>query len=371
MQENGSTRPGVEAARGLRIYYLSSWAEGAAGYFWWGSHMIDRKYKVNTPGLRADYSSNSMKVGDLGGDRTMGLLSIENVPEISGLEYKECTRWIDQLGVGWKDHLPVSYIIMPHTTEFYNTMLKFITPFVLAKQAHFDVKLLWEDQEIPGDASAVIIPGFQLSPEGKKNVEKYLTDGGNVYQSYYNDIASGIQISDKPSVFADSLTLYTSGIDGNNAIRIKKIEIRDISYDSKVKMINTISNSEIENGFNKIFLKTRIGKGTYYYLSVNIEESLAKSRNPWLNDDSYIFYEVLKPKTDFQIDNKFIEFYHKKRGKEELLVLINHENTPQSITIKSNRSVKMKDAISSNDFGKGVDFNFQLKPAEAIFLKVN
>lgn len=365
MQENGTTRPGVEAAKGLRVFFMSSWAEGAAGYFWWGSHMVDPEYLIHTPGLRAEYSVDKMKVGELSGDKTMGILSTENTPEVSGLEYKKCAEWIDQLGVGWVDLLPVCYILVPHTTEFHETMLKFITPFTLAKQAHFDVKLLWEDQEVPKDASAVFIAGFQLSSTGKINMDKYLNTGGKVYQSYYNSLSSNIKIFDKPVNFNDSLVLSNLDLIGNS-IRVTKSEFRNIKFDDS--RVFALEKTVDQN--KSIFVKTNIGKGTYYYLALNIEESLQKLRNPWSNEDSYLFYKALKPETSFKINNKYIEFYQKKRGNEELLVLINHENSEQNFTLDSKNNVRLANAINHENFGEGSTFSFQLKPAEVLLIKV-
>jgi hypothetical protein len=371
MQENGTARPGTDAARGLRIYYFSNWAEGAMGYFWWGSHMVNRTFKLNTTGLRKEFSGNGMKNGELGADKNMGLLSVDNTPVATGSEYKECTKWIDQLGVGWKDMLPVCYILVPHTTEFYNTMLKFITPFVLAKQAHFDVKILWEDKQIPQDASAVVIACFQLSPEGKENITKYLKKGGIVYQSNYNDLSSDISVSDKPAVLVDSLKLDTPELKGSNNknfLRVNKVEVRNLSSnESKVTPLGTsINQSDPKN----VFVKTRVGKGTYYFVAANIEESLGKSKNPWLNDDSWMFYQALRPATDFRIDNKYVEIYYKKRNKEEILVLLNHENSAQNLSLHSAKEVSLSDVIKDKELAKATDFSFQLQPAEVLILKI-
>ncbi len=376
LQENGSARPGTNAARGLRVYYISSWAEGDAGYFWWGSHMVDRAYKINTPGLRPEYSLNNMKSGELGADKRMGLLSTENLPEETGKAYQECTGWIDQLGEGWKDLLPVCYIIVPYTTEFHNTMLRYITPFVLAKQAHFDVKILWENREVPADAAAVVIAGFRLSPEGEKMIGRYLKKGGKVYQSWYNDLAENIKFSDRPDIYMDSLVLNLSEAAKetlvNLSVRMIKDSIRSISFNNpKVVSLNQPLNlNDDKDGYKNVFVKTRVGKGTYYYLGANIEESLGKLRNPWAADDSWLFYEAFRPNTEFQVDNKYVEFFHKKRGSEEILVFINHENSPQTVPVHSVKPVKLEDAFDSQDYGTNSDFTFQLEPAGVLFLKV-
>ncbi len=375
LQENGTTRPGKEAAKTLRIYYISSWAEGAAGYFWWGSHMIEPAYIVHSPGLRVEYSIDAMKEGNLRGDKTMGLLSVENIPETSGLEYKKCTEWVGKLDVGWKDKLPVCYIIVPHTTEFYNTMLKFITPFTLAKQAHFDVKLLWEDQKVPDDASAVFISGFQLSSMGKINIGKYLNSGGKVFQSFYNDLSTNIEISDQ-TVIAGSLTLSLNG-DKNeksqlNSLKVQNVTIREITVDGlRVSAINNpVKLPGHQKEIKNLFVKSKAGKGAFYYLAMNPEESLGNVNNPWSDDDSYLFYEELKPETEFDIDNRLVEFYHKVRGKEEILVLINHENSSQNVSLLCKNKVAIENAVENNSYGKNDKFHFKMDPAGVLILRV-
>ncbi len=370
VQEN-STR----SAEGLQIYYVSSWAEGAAGYFWWGSHFVDPKYKIVTTALRKEFSNANSE--ELRGDKTMGLLTTENIPNDRGIAYKECTEWVDHLGVGWVDQLPVCYIIIPHTTAFFDMMRRYVTPFTLAKQAHFDVKICWEDQKIPADASCIVIPGFQLSAEGKKTVSDYLERGGNVYQSYYNDVTPNIVPTKLPDRMIDSLSLFlphpTGETFGRNIVKINKAVIRDVNIDtSKVKVLNSVIQGTLSNDKSGlVYMMTKVGKGSYYYLAANVEETLWEKPNPWAVDDSYLFYAAMKPQTSFQIDNKYVEFYDKKRGDEELLVLINHENSNQIVILNSKDEVTVEDAITHKSLGKQTAFCLKMKPAEILFLKIS
>ena len=97
---------------------------------------------------------------------------------------------------------------------------------------------------------------------------------------------------------------------------------------------------------------------------------MEKVRNPWAKDDSYLFYKALMPETNIQIDNKYVEFYHKQRGNEELLVLLNHEDSSQNLTVHSQIPIHLKNAIEQNDYGKGTGFSLTLEAAEVLFLKV-
>jgi hypothetical protein len=369
VQENSARGVGA-----LHVFYISSWAEGAAGYFWWGSHFIDPKYKIVSKAFRKDFSNQNAE--DLRGDKTMGLLTTENVPNDRGLAYKECTEWIDKLGVGWVDQLPVCYILIPHTTAFYDMMRRYVTPFTLAKQAHFDVKICWEDKTIPDDASCVVIPGFQLSGPGKKTLNDYLNKGGVVFQSYYSDLSPDIVPTGKPDIILDSLSVFVPqpGVETFylKAIQIKKAILRDVTINASnvTTLSSPVYGASSGNNVKDVFVRTKVGKGYYYYLRSNVEESLWEVFNPWAADDSYLFYTALRPSTKYMIDNRYVEFYHKKRGNEELLVLINHENSVQDVILSSKEPVNLENAISNNPVGTQTSFCFRLKPAEVLFFKV-
>jgi hypothetical protein len=55
--------PKEDLAKFLRLTLMSAWAQGAAGYFWWGSHNIDPSYPVPTSDIVLKYSKPSFSKG--------------------------------------------------------------------------------------------------------------------------------------------------------------------------------------------------------------------------------------------------------------------------------------------------------------------
>ena len=113
-----------------------------------------------------------------------------------------------------------------------------------------------------------------------------------------------------------------------------------------------------------------MGNGDFYYLACNLEESIWNKFNQWHTEDSYLFYAALKPEANFRIDNKYVEFYHKRRGNDELLVMLNHENSAQDVLLISKDKVSLEDAITGKPYEKHTSFCFHMKPAEILFLNV-
>lgn len=358
----------------LQINFISSWAEGAAGYFWWGSHNIPEDYIIVTPALRPEFSTNRMKKGLMIGDKGMGVLSEDNKITPFGKAYAESSKWIDKLGIGWDDKLPLCYIIVPHTTNFHEAMLQFITPFIIAKQAHFNVKISWEDKPIPTNADCVIIPGFSLSQLGKDNIGTYLTNGGSVYQSFYNDFATNIKLSDTV-VTLPKQVLYTNSREGDlfgrNSFTLYDVAYKKFSSDKTTKLANYTDLKISPSTFQEAYVKTSIGKGNYYFLSTNMEESVRNSFNPWDKDESYKVYAALKPESKIYMENKFIELFHKMRADQEILVLINHDDRFQDAIIYSNDDITLADYFTNNDKQNGTMINYRMKPYEVKVLKIN
>ena len=144
MQELGMSEswlPRKEVPKYLRLTYLSNWADGACGYFWWCSHDIPRDFKVTTSGLRPQFSVREMAGGNFHElEYELGLFNTKNEPKPSAFAYKQSTEIVQQLGVDWSDLLPICYVLVPETATGDDNMLELIQPYVLAKQAHMDVK---------------------------------------------------------------------------------------------------------------------------------------------------------------------------------------------------------------------------------------
>jgi hypothetical protein len=381
MQETGISNTWMNQrlrAKYLEMSYFSCWADGAAGFVWWCSHDIDSTFRVKPAKDGRPFLPNG-KFDPL--EYEMGLLDVNNNKYPAGQTFKQCVEFSTKLGLDWDDQMPVCYIVAPETASFNDYFRRIINAYVLAKQNHVDVRFLHQGSEVPADASFVIVPGFSIGTENRIYINKYLTNGGKVYQSFYNDFAPDIYVSTDISSNLEhpvQLTIQKHIADLNQlekfqlAGHIKRAEVSSYSwnYESLLTVCHECSNHSISQKGEISLYKTKIGKGIFYYTPLNVEESLCDTYSPWQDDESYKFYSVLKPTSDIEIDSKFIEFFHKKNDNKEMIILINHSYSFQPANLLSKQTIQLQNWKTGKAIGEGKDFNISLSPAEVMFLEV-
>ena len=371
VQEIGASEewlPGPDIPNFLNINMLSNWAEGAVGFLWWSSHDVDQNFKIPSDIFMLDRSHYTYKEGrfsDL--EYTLGLFDIGNHAKPAAVQFKHSAELVEKLGQGWIDLLPVCYILVPEKhDDFPETMLKLINPFTLAKQAHFDVKMCYENTSIPVDAAAVVIAGFKLSEAGKKSVGRYLTNGGTVYQSEIQDFANEqIQISDT-----------SQEIDNPDFLVMKRAG--GMTLEGKVKVNAKLNIQKITNAPEgqmllakpDVFTHALVGKGTYYFFSGNLENGLRRTYNPWDFDNSNLIYSVFRPADAIDISSKLVELFHKKKGDTEILVLVNHSNTKQETEIYSTKPISLQIQQSGRQVGEGFRIPISVEPLDVVILNL-
>jgi hypothetical protein len=381
MQETGETEYSItteDIVRYLRITYSSAWAEGAAGYFWWCSHDIRPDYRIGIDGLFLKYSNSGQDDRGLSlFEQKLGLLTVENREKPAGGEYRRLTGLFDRLGTGWKDARPVFYILTPDNDEYFNTMLELINPFTLLKQNHADVKFLRDGSPVPGDAAGLVIPCASVSEHGKPQIRRYLEGGGRVYQSFFNDFADSVRLTgverpvQSPRMWIDR---GSGRLSGDRFIPLRASKVREIRIGKGVTTI-----AKLCTGAEKVtdwdfgmpfYTRTKIGKGDYFFLPADMEKALTATYDPWKEDSSDLVYMALMPESEVEIDNKFVELYHKTRGSEEVIVLINHSEEFQDVLLRSRRSLTLADYATGQAAGGGTSVSFRMEPAAAMFLSV-
>jgi hypothetical protein len=142
------------------------------------------------------------------------------------------------------------------------------------------------------------------------------------------------------------------------------------NYETILKICPDCSNHSLNEKGEGVFFKTKVGKGNFYYTRLNLEESLCDTYNPWGNDESYKLYSVLKPEQDIDIDSKYVELYHKKNDKSEMIILLNHTDKVKETNIISKNVIRIKNMKNKVELGKGMEFSVKLNPAEVMFLEV-
>jgi hypothetical protein len=271
----------------------------------------------------------------------------------------------------------VVYVLVPGHDEYFRLMLELINPFTLLKQAHADVRFLRDGSPVPEGAAGVVIPCMGVSDSGKKHLRRYLEMGGTVYQSFYNDFADSVRFTGVegknqwPKVWfeqrmgmlsADRFAILPS-------CRIREIEIG--GGVEPVAVLCTGMEMAWEWDFGRpLFVHTRVGKGHFYYLAADLETALTDVYDPWTADQSVRIYQSLVPETDMDVDNKFVEWFHKARNGEELLVLINHSEAFQDVRIQSRRPVRLTGYLSGRPLGQGRSAAFRMEPGEVLFCRV-
>jgi hypothetical protein len=382
MQETGETEYSItpqDIVRYLRITYSSAWAEGAAGYFWWCSHDIRPDYQIGIDGLFLKYSLPGQDDRRLSRfEQKMGLLTVGNQEKPVAKEYRRLTELFDRLGLGWNDIRPVFYILTPDNDEYFNTMLELVNPFTLLKQNHADVKFLRDGSPVPGDAAGLVIPCAAVSERGKPMIRTYLENGGTVYQSFYNDFADSVRLTgvDKPAQSPRIWIAQGKGqLSGNRFILLRASTIREIRIGkgvAAIAMLCTGSEKVTDWDFGiPFYVRTKIGKGDYLFLPADMEKALTSTYNPWKEDTSDLIYKALMPESEIEVDNKFVEFYHKTRGDEEMLVLINHSEEFQDVILRSAKPLTLTDHETGQVVGSSrMSLSLRMEPAAAMFLDV-
>lgn len=364
----------------IRLNYLSTWADGAAGFIWWSSHNIDTAIQSKTRNLPTqpiNVTSPGLRFSEL--EYSLGLLTINNKPKEYAFTYGECIKTVNELGLTWTDDIPVCYIIIPGDVPFDAAMHKFITSYTLAKQTHFDVKLLYEGTPIPANASAVIIPGIKLTGNSKDVVQTYLLNGGKVYQSYENDFGTAIKTS--TDTLLNNLALRVNNpaglMESMQPMSIPgQISIRKTTLSQPARGLvslnsgNNGSNRRSGGGGNYVFAMQPIGKGTFYYLACNLEANLAKIYNPWPETNCELFYSALKSAAPIDIDNKYVEFYIKRNGNQSILLLLNHSEEYQDVTVKSFIPQTLINFETKEKIGTGKEITLKLRPAQVIIANI-
>jgi hypothetical protein len=392
VQENGFSEAWVgskdEIAKCLRISLMSAWAQGAAGYFWWGSHDNDINYRIPTNLITLKYSQPSLAQGIMNQlEYSEGLLDIDNQPKSYGLEYQHWNTVIEKLGLGWKNDLPVLYVLYPDDIEKGDEPARVqLTAFTLAKQTHMEVRLWPQWKPVPSDAAGVVIANFGLSEKGKSAIGQYLEKGGAVYQSWVNDFAGSMDSRDSSAPLSSPAFIVTTpplGVPARNRLPIQEgehvrinapVTLKNIAppSDPQTQVLLWLAGSDPQAPLVRpAFFKTSVGKGTYYYLAANLEEALARTYNPWDQDDSNMIYSVLRPETPVSIDSKFVELYVKSRGAERIFLLLNRSDRFQDVVLRSAQDIRLQDFTTHAPLGAGKEIPLRLMPGEVLIAQPN
>lgn len=389
VQENGFSEGWIgskeEIARCLRLSLMSAWAQGAAGYFWWGSHDNDLDYRIPVESVTLKYSEPSIAKGIMNQlEYSEGLLDTGNRPKVYGLEFARCSSLISKLGVEWTNDFPILYLLYPgRSVEAWLDRAQ-LTAFTLAKQTHMEVRMWPAWKPIPSDAAALVIANFGLPDEAKSAVREYLESGGVVYQSWANDFAEslsagGTETSASPTFIASTPANGTPRrnhlpfADGDHIRVNAKLDILNIAVADNPDLYVLLSLPSADpqtKGRRPVFFQAKVGKGTYYYLAANLEQALSNVYDPWDEDDSNQIYSVLRPEVPICIDSKYVELFVKSRGTERLVALLNRSDRYQDVMLDSRQNIRIRDYTTRAQLGTGTEVPLRLTPGEVVIAEI-
>jgi hypothetical protein len=377
VQETGASNADVtdaDMSRILSVTMASSWAEGAAGYFWWCSHDNSPSYRIPEDLVWREKSLlKDLKTGEL-----MGLLTNDNREKGAGRRFRELGALLESLGVGWQAKNPVVYLLVPAaaTEDFWGSMIELVQPFVLAKQTHAKVRFLRQQVEVPQDAAAVIVPGFALSPEAKRPLEAWLRAGGRVFQSEVNDFSPDITI-DAEHVDPAPLVWATSRLGpfaSDQYVRLPATSVREVTAKDGVEILArylTGHEHPRQWHFGKpLFCRADVGRGSYYYLGAALEKAYVTAWSPWEKTDGHSFYAALLPGAEVEVDNKLVELAHLARGSEELVVLVNHSGEFQDVAVSVPEGRSFSGVQDPQRRLAGRETRLRLGPSEVAFFRL-
>ena len=383
VQETGVSQdwmPALEIPKYLRLTLMSTWAEGAAGYFWWGSNEISH---ADHPLAQYVNLSDSMSMFAQGEfppiEYSFGLLTTQDQSKPVALEYARWNAVIRQLGLGWKNDLPVAYLLYPDHPNDSMARINTATAFTLAKEAHLEVRMWPEDKPIPKDAASVVIAGFSLSDQGKSMVTQYLHRGGVVYQSQHCNFPQVLTVNrtinetDKPVfVAAQAAGMFSIGQHIRVNAPLQLLNASPVSGQQVTILLGVLAPEPPDTSHHfqvpsrGILFRAAIDGGTYYYLAANLEQALARTYNPWQEDDSNLIYSVLNPAALVGIDSKYVELEAKSRGNQRLFLLLNHSNRFQDVVFRSVTPLHLENYITHAALGEGTGIPIRLMPGEVL-----
>ena len=374
MQETGASNTELSDAdmsRILSVTLASSWAEGAAGYFWWCTHDNDPAYRIPEDLVWKEPSLlKHLKTGEM-----MGLLTNDNRDKPVGRRFRELGGLLETLGVGWTSKNPVVYVLEPGSDDFWGTMIELVQPFVLAKQTHAKVRFLRQRAEVPPDAAAVVVPGFALSAEAKRPLDAWLRAGGRLFQSVVNDFSPDITV--EPGERLDPAPLvWATGRLGPFAseqyVRLPPTAIRNVKANDQVEVLaHYLAAPEHPRVWHfgaPLFCRTAVGRGSYYYLAAALEKAFVTAWSPWKATDGQAFYAALVPAGEVEIDNPLVELAHLARGSEELVVLINHTGEFQDVLVSGPRGRSFRELEDPRRLLDG-ETHLRMAPAEVALFR--
>lgn len=328
----------------MKVNLYSNWANDNMGLLWWCAN--EQNELTNVP-----YSWGMLEV-------ELGMIDRNRKPKTYLKEMKYFSDFLKSLDFELPKPKYDAVCIVPRGYAPWDSFGVAFASYILAKQAHLNIKFCFSDDELP-DAKTYILPSMRHYRTLKfYNLKEKVKNGATLYIS-----SNGAFIQDLSGFAGIEIT--------DSAASHKKVEFNfkgksfsvatDRIYKTKALTAEVLAT---DTDGNPVITRNQYGKGTVCYVNLPLESSKISGFDNY-SDGSYLIYdELLKDaKKDNVVftDNQNLCITHHFDNDICYCVIINHSETEQHIDMK----------ISENyEFVKAYKGDCEtIKPFDACVLK--
>jgi endo-1,4-beta-mannosidase len=316
-----------------------------------------------------------------------GLLRADKSPKPSAKELQDFINTINAIDLeqysfakpeaaiyvekGYYERLSINFNVYPNA-------------YMLARAANIPVSFVRHDEDL-SRYKLLFVPNGLLTIEEMDRITSFVEQGGTVFMSFNTNIHAmapgylqnlfGFKLLDyrrMPNIFEVFLNEENTPENGDNCLVFRGMEPPPSTYTYyKVEPKSAEIIARDRNDQPVISVNT-YGKGCAIACMFPVEMVMARTDDAFQNIPAYIFYSAALKysniKQEVSADNPFVELgLMKGTGSENLLFLINHEPSPQSLMLIFEQEPK-----SINDFKTGsvVENNLSLDANEVRILRL-
>ncbi len=311
------------AADFIRSCLFSLWANDCHGLLWWCS--FDQHELLHAP-----YDWNAC-------ERELGLVRTDGSPKPVLKELGDFAQFIQHLPIpALPPQIKEAVCILSHDQDQWGVAY---SAYILAKQAGFDLEFQFSDQPIR-PAGAYLLPSVsgQAAISRRRYLEllRRVQEGAVLYVSHYDGLLSpfnqpfGVEVQTRsrrsePAQF----TLPDAG---------------QLTLPAPVRLILSLNGAESlawEADGNPVFTRTDYGKGSIFFLSVPLEQSLANQPGVFHEQNAQAYWQIyrqvaarLPVRRAARKTNPMLGLTeHPIDSNHSVMVLINYSPVPQAETL--------------------------------------
>ncbi len=305
------------SAHFMRVNLYSNWANDNGGLLWWCANEQNEL-------THAPYTWDMLEV-------ELGMIDRFRQPKPYLTEMKIFSKWLKTLDFELPKPKYDAVCIVPRGYAPWDAFGVAFTTYILAKQAHINVKFCFSDDELP-EADTYILPSvkqyrtqkfYALKEKIEKGATLYISNNG----AFMQDMAgfTGVQVVD--SATSRQKVEFTFA-DQQLSVMADRI------YKTKALTAQVLATDQ--NG-NPVITKNQYGKGTVYLVNAPLEQSKVAAFDAYSDGSYQIYAQLLKSAKKGHVvtcDNPNLCITHHFEGNVCYCVIINHSQEPQKVDMQ-------------------------------------